>query len=276
MKNRSNALPLKAKPVDRANWYRWARGLILLLFLGAMIWTWVLVHDPNFMPVQKVQVDATYQHVERQTITDMVTPYVTDQGLFTVNTDALKQHLLQIPWLKKVLVQRIWPDTIKIKLTEQVPVAVWNNNALLNPQANIFAPSPTTFPSGLPHLNGPDDQAALVWQTYQQFNQALAPIGLQIIQMDLNPRRSWQMLLNNNTLILLGRTELTERLQRFISAYPKVFVNNGKAKSVDLRYTAGFAVQWETPPAKTKLNKATNATAVTTATPATALLSPTH
>ncbi len=274
MKSRINALPLKSKQENRNNWYRLARASILLLLLGTVIWAWILVHDPNFMPVKKVEVNATYQHVERQALTAAVTPYVMDQGLFTVNAEALKQTLLQIPWVYGALVQRVWPDTIKIKLTEQTPVAIWNNHSLLNSKANIFTPSLTTFPPGLPHFNGPDDQTALVWQSYQQFNATLAPIGLQITQIDLNPRRSWQLVLNNNTLILLGRTELTERLQRFITAYPKVFANNNKAKSVDLRYTAGFAVQWETAPAKSTTERASAAVAATTIAPVSSPLVP--
>lgn len=274
MKAKTNALPLKSKPVERTNWHWWARILVSLLLVIILIWAWVLVHDRNFMPVKKVQIDASYRHLERQSLAAAITPFVTDQGLFTVNADALKQNLLQIPWVYEVLVQRIWPDTIKIKLIEQTPVAIWNNTSLLNAQSAIFSPPPATFPAGLPHLNGPADQAALVWQTYQQFSAELAPIGLQISQIDLNPRRSWQMVLNNNTLILIGRTDLSERLQRFIAAYPKIFVNNAKAQSVDLRYTAGFAVQWQTPPEKSAENKNTIVAPAVAATPNSSLLLP--
>jgi cell division protein FtsQ len=50
--------------------------------------------------------------------------------------------------------------------------------------------------------------------------------------------------------LLLGKGINNERLERFISVYPKLLGEKiAQVDSVDLRYTNGFAVRWKAPSA---------------------------
>lgn len=218
---------------------------LILFLLISTFWSWRLLHSPRFMPIKQVQLITTYQHVDQKTLQSIITPYVVDNGLFTIRVDQLKQQLLQQPWINSVLIKRIWPDKIEIDIAEQQALAVWNKDNLINPDGEIFSPPKKTFPNELPQFNGPDDQQELVVQQFKQLNTLFSAIGLQINNLNLNSRGSWQVGLNNGFVIMLGRTDIQQRVARFINVYTKTLADHTQdILSVDLRYPDGVAVEW--------------------------------
>ena len=54
------------------------------------------------------------------------------------------------------------------------------------------------------------------------------------------------MELDNGVKLALGRSQRTERLQRFKQVYNKLFAEKvNSIKGIDLRYTNGLAVHWK-------------------------------
>ena len=59
------------------------------------------------------------------------------------------------------------------------------------------------------------------------------------------PRRAWQVQFDHGPLLRLGRQDLDRRLQRFAGVVStQLHGLLGHMQSVDMRYTNGFAVQW--------------------------------
>lgn len=226
-------------------------GLRLTFIIGLLailIWGWKIYHNPNVFPIKEVKISAPFNRVDQKTISSIITPYLTDHSLLSLNMSLLKSQLLQEPWVEDVIIKRVWPDQIMVIVQEQKPVAVWNKQALLNDKSAVFSPPSATFPEQLPAINCPDGQQAKVWQKYQSFNQSLAPFNLNIVELDYNSRGSWQMTLNNNVKIILGRMNIDARFARFIAAYPHILANQiNNINAVDLRYPDGFAVAWKNP-----------------------------
>lgn len=44
----------------------------------------------------------------------------------------VKERLLELPWIQSARVERHWPDTIQIKITEYKPFAIWQHNNKLS------------------------------------------------------------------------------------------------------------------------------------------------
>lgn len=220
--------------------------LLLILFLLVIIWSWFILRNPKIFPIKNVVIKATYQHVNPQTIQQIITPYTTS-SFFSLNVKGLKQDLLNLPWVYAANINKVWPDGIIVQITEQQPVATWNKAALLTPDLKIFTPNPETIPHSLPQLAAPNnDQVEKVWHYYQQMNKTLASINLTITKLDLSPNNNWHLLLSNGINLYLGDVNVLQRLQLFVTAYPKVV--GGKAdqvKIVDLRYDRGLAVEWK-------------------------------
>jgi cell division protein FtsQ len=177
---------------------------------------------------------------------------------FTVDLEDVRNSLEKLPWVREARVERRWPDTLVVSLTEHVPLARWNDNALINEAGEVFVAAADTR---LPRLSGPEDSSAEVVAACRRHQAALAPLGMTIDELRLSPRRAWRLRLANGMQLALGREQADARLARFIAVYPRLFgaqpatqdlaaAAPGAAPAapmtpvtVDLRYPDGFAVR---------------------------------
>jgi cell division protein FtsQ len=222
--------------------FRW---LCVLIVVIALIIVYVWLSNPRSFPIKNVQVKGSYSHESNQALENIITPYV-HTSIFGLSASALQQRLLQLPWLADVNIRRVFPATIVITLQEKQPIYVWNDTALMTADGTAFTPALETFPSNLPKLIGPDDQQQLLFSTMEQINQLLQPLNITVQQLTLSDRGSWSMVLSNGIAVMIGKQNLWDRLQQFVTVYPKVIGPKAQhALSVDLRYPNGFAIQWK-------------------------------
>lgn len=224
--------------------YRIIQLLVTCVLLLALFYGWRWLSDPLEFPVKSVKIQASCEHVDRETLRAQILPYVS-QGFIRLNTAALEKQLLTFPWLAKVEISRIWPNTVVIKITEQEAIARWGDQNLLNAKGEVFTPPPNTIPTNLPLLSGPADQIANMWKNYEDITQILKPLNLSVYKFDMDERLSLALELQNGTRILLGKTDPLPRLQRFAKVYPKVFTSpTAQAEYIDLRYENGLSIKW--------------------------------
>jgi cell division protein FtsQ len=199
-----------------------------------------------------VQISGQFQHLTSAQLQEAVAGTVVG-GFFTVNVQAVMRAARTLPWVDTASVRRVWPDTLRLEVTEQVPVARWGEHDLLNRRGERFAPPADTLPSGLPQLQGPDGLEATLTASYYEMGKALAPDGLKITRLIQDPRRSWHVGLDNGIELRLGHDSAYTRLLRFVRLYPKVLATRAtEIATIDLRYTNGFAVAWNHQPDNTK------------------------
>lgn len=170
-------------------------------------------------------------------------------NLFTLDVQPVKQLFESMPWVEHALVQREFPDRLRITLKEHSAVAWWGQTGsgqLLNPKGRVFEANPQDNDE-LPELAGPRDQSAHVWAFYQALHTQLAPSQMRLARLELNERGSWSGELDNGTHIELGRgtTEaLIARVQRFTGTIGQLTERYASAiESVDLRYPNGYALR---------------------------------
>jgi len=241
-----------AKPsLPRWQWPQWLHrhllvGALMVAMvaglLGAGLWR---LAQPDTLPIQRVQVEGEFRFLARQDL-DAAIGELVNRGFFNVDVQAIKQVLEEQPWVDTASVRRIWPDTLRVEIAEQVPLAQWNASQVVNVRGEVFAAADKPLPETLPRFVGPAGSAELLAQRYQAMSAQLAKADLMIAQLVLNQRRAWQVSLNNGVQLLFGRTASEEQLTRFVSAYASVLTNKAQQiRLVDLRYTNGFSVQWK-------------------------------
>ena len=93
-------------------------------------------------------------------------------------------------------------------------------------------------------LAGPEDQAVKVLEASRQYEAQLAARGYKLLGVNLTPRHAWELTLDGNIQLFLGRSDIALRLQRFIDAFP-VIEPRERVAYVDLRYDTGMAVGWK-------------------------------
>lgn len=220
-------------------------GALGLLAYGAASW---LVARPWFA-LTTLEVKTPVQHVTEAQIR-LVAERKVRGTFFTVDLASVRESLEKLPWVREARVERRWPDTLVVSLTEHVPLARWNENALVNAEGEVFV---AAVSGKLPRLSGPDDASAEVVAAFQRYNAMLAPLRLRVEELRLSPRLAWRMRLDSGMQLALGRDATDARLVRFVELYPRLFgarpAIDGQGQvaevpvAVDLRYDDGFAVR---------------------------------
>ena len=226
--------------------YRFLRIVFFIALCMGALSTYIYLHHPSTLPIQKVQVVGSYTYLDKGMLENLITPY-TRTGFFSVKLVEIQQSLLQLPWLEAVQVRRIWPNTLIIILTVRTPVAYWGSQQLLDENAVVFTPeNKTDLPPDLPQFLASNDNSEIVLKTYLEMNTILVPLKLSIVTIQVNERQSWVLTLNNGIVLYIGRDKLIERLQHFANTYSQTINDNhDKVVSVDLRYDNGLAIVWK-------------------------------
>lgn len=205
------------------------------------------LRDPRAWPIRQVRIEGKFHNLTRDQIAD-ATQAMLRHGFFGIQVKEVRSRLAELPWVDEVAVRRIWPDGLQLSIQEQVPVARWGDDGLLNAQGEYFAPDNVAEFAVLPRLAGPDTLRERVIRRYIDFRHSLAGINRYLTSIELNERRAWRVELDNGMQIRLGRDAEVQRMALFINVYPQVFAHaQNPAKSVDMRYSNGFAVQWQSP-----------------------------
>jgi len=212
-------------------------GVATMLGLYALFF--LVIHLPVF-PVKEVRVLGTLTHVTREQIESTVRRQLTG-NFFTVDLAGARRAFEHLPWVRKVEVRRVWPDSLHVVLDEHVALARWDDSGLVNTHGEVFTAASA---QALPVFEGPPGSAQEIARRYIHFRDELARVGRTPAVITLSPRRAWEMRLSSGLLLKLGRDQVNERLATFLSVYESTVAPvSGRLDYVDLRYPNGFAVR---------------------------------
>ena len=166
------------------------------------------------------------------------------KGFFGQNVEVVREQIQSMPWVKSASVRKVWPDKLSISVAEYSPVAMWNGGNFLSTDGVVFQlPAGKLKNPNLPRLFGPDYQSELVLSTWHQIYDELHPKGILLRSVAVDERGAWEIVLDNDITLKLGRGEWKSKLERFVTIYPQIEVpENKKIDYVDLRYKVGAAV----------------------------------
>ena len=225
---------------------------VLLLVLGVAAYEGAQRALPYVdRPISKVSVDGELSYISQQAVQQRIAPYI-QASFLQINLSGMRQELEQMPWIAHAEVRRVWPDQIMIRLEEQLPVARWGDEALLNNAGHAFAPRESANYQHLPRLAGPQRAQRQVMQQYQVLSQMLRPLGFSIIALEMRERGSWYLRTAQGIDLLLGRDHIVDKMRRFAAIYEKALkAQQPNIARIDLRYPNGLAVAWREPVALT-------------------------
>lgn len=211
-------------------------GAFLLAAYGAVQY---VVRLPEF-PLRVVRLHGELAHVTREQLETIVKREFTG-NFFTLDLASVRAAFETLPWVRSVTVRRQWPDRLEVGLEEHVPLARWGGAALVNTHGEVFI---AAYDGKLPVFMGPQGSAKEIAIQYGYFQRSLAAIGLAPVQVQVSPRRAWQVRLDSGLVIELGRERIEPRLDRFVAFYGRTVGGlQRKLDYADLRYPHGFAVR---------------------------------
>jgi len=223
--------------------------LVVLYGLTAIRW----VSRQSVFDLQRIVVTGDTQHNNSHTLRANVAPRVAGT-FFTVDLAKVRATFESVPWVRKAVVRREFPNYLRVHLQEHQTAALWGGNGetrLLNTHGEIFEANVGEVDQDhLPTLSGPDAQAAEVLNVYRTLEPMFSGMEMVIEQLELSGRGGWSLQLENGAVIELGRggrDELVARSERFLKTLTQVVSRYGRqAKSVesaDLRHENGYAIR---------------------------------
>ncbi|HEX2544788.1 MAG TPA: cell division protein FtsQ/DivIB [Ramlibacter sp.] len=247
---RRQALPL---PVDvrlmniTATVLFFACGCLLVAALG-----WWAVRHPVFA-IGGIVVQGDVAHNSAATLRANVAPRL-NGNFFTVDLDQARQAFEDVPWVRKAVVRRQFPNKLRVQLQEHKAEAFWGadtESRLVNTFGEVFeANAGDIEQDDLPRLVGPDGSAAHVLAMYRGLHPMLEKLDLGIEQVVLTGRGGWALHLDTGAVVELGRgssEEVLARSQRFAQTLTQVTAKYGRRPealvTADLRHTNGYAVK---------------------------------
>jgi cell division protein FtsQ len=216
----------------------------MLLAAGA----WWVLRQP-FFPLAAIKVDGDVTHNNAVTLRANVAPQLAG-NFFTVDLARARAAFESVPWVRKAVVRREFPDKLRAVLTEHVPVAHWGEESesrLINGFGEVFEANIAEAGDGLPRLAGPLSQAGQVLGMYQVLAPLFTPYELAIEELRLSGRGSWQVELDTGAEVELGRgsdDEVLARTDRFVGTLTQVTSRYQRPlEYADLRHNDGYAVR---------------------------------
>jgi cell division protein FtsQ len=225
-------------------------AVCVVVFLAAAAW-WALRH-PLFA-IAGITVQGDTAHNSAVTLRANVAPRLAG-NFFTVNLDAARQAFEAVPWVRKAVVRREFPNRLRVLLQEHQAVALWGaetDSRLVNNFGEVFeANTGDVEQEELPRLAGPDAQSPQVLAMYRTVKPQFEGVDLTVDQVTLTAHGSWQVELDTGAVIELGHgspEEVSARAQRFVQTLTQVSSRYGRRPealvSADLRHGNGYAVR---------------------------------
>ena len=195
-------------------------------------------------PLTTLRVTGELVHVQDQELREAVLPYAS-QGFFAMRLAEAQAAVAALPWVERAEVRKRWPDVVEVHVAEHRPFARWGGERLLSEQGRLFPSAGIEPPARLPLLVGPDSRVAEVVSLYNESRVLFTPIGYEVVEVALDTRGSWSLLLSNGTRIVVGSQQARPRLERFARLLPQLLqYRTERLQRADLRYTNGFALAW--------------------------------
>lgn len=224
---------------------------VFALLLAAAFGWWAVRH-PLFA-LGGITVQGDVAHNSAVTLRANVAPRISG-NFFTVNLAAVREAFEAVPWVRRAVVRREFPNRLRVTLQEHQAAALWGaegESRLVNRQGEVFeANTGDVDQDSLPRLEGPDGTAAQVLETYLALRPLFEPLDLDVQELVLTGRGSWQLTLDNGAVVELGRgttSELLARTQRFVRTVTQATSKYGRRPeallSADLRHEGGYAIR---------------------------------
>jgi len=212
---------------------------------------WVAAH--KVFAFQGITVIGDVNHCNAATVRAHVVSRVKGT-FFSMDLSSTRDAFESIPWVRKAVVHRDFPNHLRVKLQEHQVVAYWGDESeqrLLNSYGEVFdANTGEVEQYGLPRLNGPQSQSAQVLAAYRLMEPQFTLLNLTIESLDLSVQGSWRITLASGARIEAGRgdsEELAKRTQAFLKTLTRVVARYSRPlaslESADLRHENGYAIR---------------------------------
>ena len=218
--------------------------LMLLIGLGVTgsIAASGLSHLLQDVQIRQVQLQGDLRYLDAESLTRDLSIRFNGNYLETTLGQVISE-VESYPWIAAASARRVWPDTLLIEITEQRPVAIYNDTQYLGLSGDLFEP-PKPVNEPLPRLYGALSETMQVYSHYGVFSDRLSDFS-KVISVSRGHDMGWQITLENGINVQLGRNDILGRLSRARDVLDRLDGEKlAKLQEIDARYDNGIALAW--------------------------------
>jgi cell division protein FtsQ len=174
------------------------------------------------------------------------------RSLYLVPLSERRKQLLEIDWVEDATVSKVWPDTVKVRITERQPVAFLRllpnrqdslaRFALVDHDGYILHPrvaAQFTLPiiAGVAETESLDARRARVHRALGMLKE-VGPLAAQISEVDVTDPNNLivaEHIGNTVVNLIIGEENFAERLQNFVANYKEINARRPGSTTLDLR-----------------------------------------
>ncbi len=240
-------------PIDVRLMNATASMMYVLFGVGTLVMLLLWSANRPVFAVQAIRVSGEVSHNNALTLRANVVPKL-DGSFLTLDLARTKQAFEAVPWVRRAVVRREFPNRLHVILQEHRPVAYWGTESemrLLNSFGEVFdANLGEVEHESLPRLHGPEALAPQILGMYRSLQPSFDQVDLSLEALELSRRGSWVARLDSGAVIELGRGDdatVLARNERFLKTLTQVTSRYSRrpdaVESADLRYAGGYALR---------------------------------
>ena len=158
-------------------------------------------------------------------------------NILNVNLHSIYNKIIQNSWVEEIYVERILPDTIKIKVLEKKPIAIWQNhkgNKLITINGDVISHANVNkFTNSFPIIKGEKSKENIssilkILETNKNFAKNIWSLTF------INQRR-WDLHFNQGLIVRLPSQDVIKAWQKIIKLQTNYNILNLKLTEIDLR-----------------------------------------
>lgn len=248
-------------PTEAAVDVRLMNGVSLLIFtlavlvLAAALVTWLT--RASLFTIRSIALDAELVRSNLATVRANALPQL-NGNFFSFDLNRGRAAFESVPWVRRAVVRRVWPNGLAVTLEEHRAAALWQGEGgserLVNSHGEVFdANLGDVEDERLMTLSGPVGSSQSMLAMQRRLAETLTPIEGRIETLRLSSRGSWRAEFESGSEIELGRgldADVIERAARFVRTLGQVqqrFATAGAAPrallTADLRHPDGYALR---------------------------------
>ncbi len=233
---------------------RWGRviaapAIILGLGFAVAQLQWQAIYQKVYLttnrPLGSVKIEGEFRFVGKAELKDMILPKL-DGSFIDLDLGNVKHALESNPWIDRVTIERIWPDSLKLKIMEHKPIARWKDKGFVSREGEVINVATNETLRALPLLSGEEENIRELAQNYLIFTEILRSSDLTISGLQIDEKKAWTLLVAEGFSLVLGREDIHGKLENFLYVYETYLKKNKRELArVDMRYERGLAVRWK-------------------------------
>lgn len=229
--------------------------IFLFISIGCMLWfVWNIVKFSNILfifPLSKIIIKGNQNFTTIEDINQIILNIKHSKNFIQNDIITIQTNISKMPWIQKSSIEKKWPDSLVVQILEHIPIGFWNDLYFIDVNGTIFYVPKNRLNNvkNLLKIYAPKNSEKVIFQVLLVIKNILEKEQISLNTIYVGEQFAWDLTIENNLKIRLGRYDKIYRLKRFVTIYPVLLKiaqkENKTMKYIDLRYNSGLSVGYK-------------------------------